>query len=321
MKFSLAALALAACIAPAQGQAQDWPSKPLRIIVPFAAASTPDIFARLVAERLGANLGQPVVVENKPGAGGMVGTEAIARATPDGHTFGVSITGPLVNNTLLYKRMSYDPFKDLAPVTLGVNQPCILVASQAFNASNLAEVLAELKRNPGKYNYASLGNGTMAHLSMETVASRSGTTIVNVPYPGSGQAVAALLSGDVQLGCMPAITVSALVKAGRLRAIGIASAKRSALMPELPTLAEQGLEGFEANAWIGVVAPAAVPAPILKRLNEEIVRALREPQVRDALAAKQMEAVGNTPEQFAAYMRDELARWGPVIRANRISLD
>ncbi|HET9577814.1 MAG TPA: tripartite tricarboxylate transporter substrate binding protein [Usitatibacter sp.] len=289
--------------------------------MPFAAASTPDIFARLLADRMAADLKQPVVVENKPGAGGMIGTDAIAKAPPDGYTFGVSITGPLVNNTLLYRKMAYDPFTDLAPITLGVNQPCILVANKDFRADTLPELIAELKRQPGKFNYASLGTGTMAHLSMEMIGARSGTEIVQVPYPGSGQAVQALVSGDVNLGCMPPAAVTALVKSGRLKAIGIAAKKRSPLLPGVKTLAEQGLPEFEANAWIGVVAPAKTPPAILARLHGEIVRVLNTPGMRHALEQQMMEPVGNTPEQFAAYMREELERWGPIIRKNHITLD
>ena len=320
MKQLLVLLAVViASLAPAH--ADEWPHKAVRIVVPFAAASTPDILARVLADRLAANLKQPFIVDNKPGAGGMVGTDAIAKAPPDGYTFGVSITGPLVNNTLLYKKMAYEPFRDLAPITLAVNQPCVLVANKDFNASGLQEVIAELKRSPGKYNYASLGNGTMAHLSMELVAARSGTQIVQVPYPGSSQAVIALVAGDVSLGCMPAIAVMPLVKAGRLKAIGVASRNRSPLLPDIRTLAEQGLAEFEANAWIGVVAPAATPAPVLARIHAEVVRVLRQPDVREALHAQLMDPVGNSPEQFAAFMREELERWGPIIRANNIKLD
>jgi tripartite-type tricarboxylate transporter receptor subunit TctC len=316
----LSAFAFAVALSGAAA-AQDWPSRPLHLIVPFAAASTPDIFARLLADRMAVNIGQPVVVENRAGAGGMIGTEAIAKAAPDGYTFGVSITGPLVNNTLLYKKMPYHPFTDLAPITLAVNQPCILVANKDFNASTLPETLEELKRRPGKFNYASLGIGTMSHLSMETIASRSGTQIVQVPYPGSGQAVQALVAGDVNLGCMPPAAVVNLVKSGRLKAIGIAARAPSPLLPGVKTLAEQGLTDFEANAWIGVVAPAKTPPAILKRLHDEVVRVLQQTDVRHALEQQMMEPVGNTPEQFAAYMREELERWGPVIRKNNITLD
>ena len=320
MKNLLAPLAVViASLLPAH--ADEWPSKPVRIVVPFAAASTPDLLARLLADRLAANLKQTFVVDNKPGAGGMVGTDAIAKATPDGYTFGVSITGPLVNNTLLYKKMAYEPFRDLAPITLAVNQPCVLVANKDFNASGLQEVIAELKHSPGKFNYASLGNGTMAHLSMELVAARSGTQIVQVPYPGSSQAVTALIAGDVSLGCMPAASVMSLVRAGRLKAIGVASRNRSPLLPDLRTLAEQGLPEVEANAWIGVVAPAATPAPVLARIHAEVVKVLRQPDVREALHAQLMDPVGNSPEQFAAFMREELERWGPIIQKNGIKLD
>lgn len=320
MKRMLAAAVLAVA-SLSSALAQDWPQRGVRVIVPFAPGSTPDIFARVLADRLAKDAGQPFVVENKPGAGGMVGTDLIAKAAPDGHTFGVSITGPLVNNTLLYKTMPYDPARDLAPITLGVNQPCVLVAPPGFAGNDLRGVVATLKANPGKFNYASLGNGTMAHLSMELVAAMSGTQVVNVPYPGSGQAIAALLAGDVHLGCMPAGAVMGHVKGGRLKAIGVASRERTPLLPGMPTLAEQGLEGFEANSWIGVVAPAATPAPVLAAMHAAIVKAMGDPQVRASLEAKLMQPVGNTPEQFAAYMREERNRWEPVIRKNNIKLD
>jgi tripartite-type tricarboxylate transporter receptor subunit TctC len=319
-KLIAPALACGLALAGA-ASAQEWPQKPVRIIVPFAPASSPDMFARVLADALHKRLKQPFVVDNKPGAGGMIGTDAVAKAAPDGATIGVSITGPLVNNTLLYKTMAYDPFRDIAPITLAVNQPCILVANKDFNADDLASVLAELKRNPGTYNYASLGNGTMSHLAMELVAARSATQVVQVPYPGSGQAVRALLAGDASLGCMPAITVLPLVNAGRLKAIGVAAQKRSSLLPGMRTLGEQGLEGVEANSWIGVIAPGKTPAAMVERMNREVAAALRQPEVAKALQAQLMEPVGNTPQEFAAFMREELQRWGPIIRRNGITLD
>ncbi|MGZ5034009.1 MAG: Bug family tripartite tricarboxylate transporter substrate binding protein [Usitatibacter sp.] len=316
------AIAVAAGLAFAcPALAQEWPRKPVRIIVPFAPASSPDMFARVLADALTKRLNQPFIVDNKPGAGGMIGTDAVAKAAPDGGTIGVSITGPLVNNTLLYKTMAYDPFRDIAPITLAVNQPCILVANNDFNATDLPSVLAELKRNPGKYNYASLGNGTMAHLAMELVAARSGTQVVQVPYPGSGQAVQALLAGDASLGCMPAITVLSLINGGRLKAIGVAAQKRSSLLPEMRTLGEQGLEGVEANSWIGVIAPGKTPSAMVERMSREIAATLRQPEVAKALHAQLMEPVGNTPQEFAAFMREELQRWGPIIKHNHITLD
>ena len=314
------ALSLLPTAAFAQGT-DDWPKRPVWIVVPFAAGSTPDLLARSMADKLSAKLGQQFLIENKPGAGGMIGTDMIAKAEPDGYRIGVSITGPLVNNKLLYKKMPYDPFTDLAPLSWAVSQPCVLVAANNFPASNLQETLAALKSKPGAYNYASFGNGTVSHLSMELVAAQSGTKIVQVPYPGSGQAVAALLAGEVSLGCMPPGTVIPHVRAGRLKAIGVAAAKRSTIFPEIPTLAEQGLPGVEANAWIGVVAPAKVPAPLLAKISREVIAALRDPGTVETMRKMMMEVVGSTPEELAQYMQSELARWKPIVEANKISAD
>jgi tripartite-type tricarboxylate transporter receptor subunit TctC len=317
-------LCLALSLLPGATMAQgtdDWPKRQVWIVVPFAAGSTPDLLARTMADKLAAKLGQQFLIENKPGAGGMIGTEAIAKAEPDGYRIGVSITGPLVNNKLLYKRMPYDPFTDLAPISWAVSQPCVLVAASNFPAANLQETLAALKSKPGAFNYASFGNGTVSHLSMELVAARSGTKIVQVPYPGSGQAVAALLAGEVSLGCMPPGTVIGHVRAGKLKAIGVAAAKRSTIFPEIPTLAEQGLPGVEANAWIGVVAPAKVPAPLLARISREVIAALRDPGTVETMRKAMMEIVGSTPDELAQYMQSELARWKPIVEANKISAD
>jgi len=316
-------LCLALCLLPAAAFTQDadWPKRTVWIVVPYAAGSTPDLLARTMADKLSAKLGQQFLIENKPGAGGMTGTDMIAKAAPDGYRIGVSITGPLVNNKLLYKKMPYDPFTDLAPISWAVSQPCVLVAAANFPASNLPETLAALKSKPGAYNYASFGNGTVSHLSMELVAARSGTKIVQVPYPGSGQAVAALLAGEVSLGCMPPGTVIPHVRAARLKAIGVAAAKRSTIFPEIPTLAEQGLPGVEANAWIAVVAPAKVPPPLLAKISREVIAALRDPGTVETMRKAMMEVVASTPEELAQYMRDELARWRPIIEANKITAD
>jgi tripartite-type tricarboxylate transporter receptor subunit TctC len=301
--------------------AQEWPQKTVRIIVPFAAASTPDTLARVLSEKLNKRLGKPFIVENKPGAGGMLGTDAIAKAHPDGYTIGVSITGPLVNNKLLYKSMPYDPEQDLAPITLAVNQPSLLVAKSTLRASNFQELLAELKKQPGKFNYASIGNGSLSHLCMELIALRSGTEIVHVPYPGSSQAILAVTTGDVDMACLPALAVLPQVKAGKLKAIAATTANRSSLLPDIPTLTEQGLAGVESGAWIGVVAPGKTPKPVLAKIQKEIVAALKEPDVIQALRNQMMEVVANTPEEFAADMRKERERWTPVIVKNKITID
>ena len=301
--------------------AQEWPQKTIHVIAPFAAASTPDTVARIIADRLEKRLGKPVVVENKPGAGGTIGTDAIAKAAPDGHTIGVSIGGALVTGPLLYKKLAYDPDRELAPITLAVNQPSILVVTPGMKAANVTELVAELKRKPGTYNYASIGNGSISHLAMELVAARSGTELVHIAYPGSSQAVLALLAADASVAVLPAASVMPQVKAGKLRALAITTARRSSLFPDLPTLAEQGLPGVEANAWVAVIAPAATPRPILQRLESEITAILRQPDVIEALRAQMMEAAPGTSEELRAYMREEKARWKPIIEKNRIALD
>jgi tripartite-type tricarboxylate transporter receptor subunit TctC len=301
--------------------AQEWPQRPIHMIAPFPAASTPDTVARVIAEKLEKRLGKPVVVENKPGAGGIIGTDAVAKAAPDGYTIGVSIGGPLVTAPMLYKKLAYDPEREIAPVTLAVNQPSILVATPSMNASNVAELIEELKKKPGAYNYASLGNGSISHLAMELIAARSGTEVVHVAYPSSNQAVLALLAVDTTIAVLPAVSVMAQVKAGKLRALAITTARRSSVLPDLRTLAEQGLPGAEANAWVAVIAPAATPKPILQRIETEVGAILRQPDVVEALRAQMMEAAPGTSEELRAYMKEEKARWKPIIEKNRIALD
>jgi tripartite-type tricarboxylate transporter receptor subunit TctC len=318
-RYLLAALLLAALTTTTM--AQEWPTKPVKIIAPFAPASTPDTLARVLAQKLQARLKQPFTVENKQGAGGMMGTDAVAKSAPDGYTLGVSVVGPLVNNKQLYKKMPYDPDRDLAPITIAVNQPSVLVVRSEVPAKDLQELIAELKKQPGKYTYGSIGNGSLSHLSMELIALKSGTEIVHVPYAGSSQAVLAVMAGDVQMACLPALAVLPQVKAGKLRILGASTARRSTLLPDVPTLKEQGLADIDAGAWIGVVAPAATPKAIQQRIQTEIAAVLKDPEVVRALNAQMMEVVGGTPESFAAFMREEHDRWTPVIVKNKITLD
>ena len=301
--------------------ARPWPQGTVRVIAPFAPGSTPDLLARLVADRLSKNTGQSFFVEDRPGAGGMIGTAQIARAAPDGATIGVSIGGPLVNNTLLYKSMTYDPFRDLAPITRAVDQPCILVGSRSLAANDVPTLLADLKAAPDRSNYASLGNGTVSHLVMVMIATRAHADPVQVPYAGSGQAVAAMIGGETSLACLPPASVLPQVRAGNLKVLGVAASRRSPLFADLPTLAEQGLPGVEANAWIGFVAPARTPPATIARMQVEIAKVLNDPDVVKTLHAQYMEPVGDTPAAFAAYLRDELDRWRPIIRDNHITLD
>jgi tripartite-type tricarboxylate transporter receptor subunit TctC len=302
-------------------QAQEWPQKTIHMIAPFAAASTPDTVARVIADRLEKRLGKPVVVENRPGAGGTIGTGAIAKAAPDGYTIGVSIGGPLVTAPMLYRKLAYDPEREIAPITLAVNQPSVLVVTPSMKAANVASLLEELKRKPGAYNYASIGIGSISHLAMELVAAGSGTELVHIAYPGSSQAVLALLAGDASVAVLPAVSVMPQVRAGKLRALAVTTARRSSLFPEIPTLAEQGLPGYEANAWVAVIAPAATPKAILQRLESEIGAILRQPDVIEALRGQMMEAAPGTSDELRSYMKEEKARWKPIIEKNRIALD
>jgi tripartite-type tricarboxylate transporter receptor subunit TctC len=322
IRVALAAFAALLSIAiPPSAGAQDWPAGPVRIIVPFGPGSTPDIVARVVADKLSPRLGKPVIVENKVGAGGNIGTDAVAKAPPDGQTIGLSIAGPLAVNALLYKKLPYDPQHDLAPITIAATQPSVVVVTPSLGVNSTRELIDLLRKNPGKYNYSSMGGGSISRLAMEALAARSATQIVHVPYSGSGPAVLALLSGDAQIACLPAAAVMPQIKAGKLKAIAVATAKRSSLFPDLPTLAEAGLKDVSGDAWMGFVAPAHTPEAILARLEREITAVLKEPDVREKLRAQSMEVVAGTPEEFRATLAGDLARWKPIIEKNHITLD
>jgi tripartite-type tricarboxylate transporter receptor subunit TctC len=316
--MTIAALALA--LAASSAVAQEWPSGTVRVVVPYGPGSTPDIVARVVSERLAAKLGKPFVVENKPGAAGMLGTDLVAKAAPDGQTIGISIAGPLAVNALLYRKMPYDP-AELAPVTIAATQASVVVASPSLNVASAAELVQLLKANPGKYNYSSMGAGSISHLAMEALASRSGAQMVHVPYAGSGPAVAALLAGDTHLAALPAASVMGHIKAGKLKALAVATEKRSPALPDLPTLREAGIENVFADAWMGFVVPARTPDATVARIHDEIGRVLADPEVRDKLRAQYMDVVANTPAEFRAAMKADVERWKPLIDKNAIKLD
>ena len=302
-------------------RAQDYPNRPVRMIVPFAAGSTPDVFARIVGEKVGQALKQALVIENRAGAGGNVGTDMIAKAPPDGYTIGVSITGPLVNNTVLYKKLPYDPFRDLAPITLGVHQPNVIAVAPSLNVNTMQELFALLKKNPGKYNYASIGAGSLSHLSMELIKARTGAFVVHIPYSSSPAAVTSVIAGDTQIASLAPLAIMPQVQAGRLKALAISTPRRSPLLPGIPTFREAGILDVEATAWIGVVAPARTPQPVIDRLNREFVAALKDPVTVEKLKAQYMDPAPTTAAEFAAFMQDELKRWGPVIRRSGATVD
>jgi tripartite-type tricarboxylate transporter receptor subunit TctC len=308
-----AVLALALCgAAAAQGT---WPTKPIRMVVPFPPGSSPDLVARMINDKLGAALGQPVVIENKPGAGGMVGTAQVAKAAPDGYTFGVSIPGPLAVNTVLVKNMEYDPFRELAPVTVVAASPNVLVVDAKLGPSTLREFIAFAKAQPGKLNYGSVGNGSASHLTMELLKQRAGIDLVHVPYPGSPQVNTAILNGQIAGGFVVPATAMPLVQGGRLKALGATTTTRSVVLPDVPTVAEQGFPGFESTAWVAMVAPAQTAPRIVNRVAEESVRIIRSDDVRQQMIRIYFQPVGTAPEALRILMREEADRWAKVIKA------
>jgi tripartite-type tricarboxylate transporter receptor subunit TctC len=310
--LSFAALVLLAGAMPAA--AQEWPAKPIRIVVPFGAGSTPDIIMRLIGDKLQAKSRQTVVIENKAGASGNTGTDVVAKAAPDGTTVGISILGPLGLNTLLFAKMPYDPFKDLALVTRLTDQPSILAINADVPARTTAELVGLLKRDPGKYNFGSIGNGSLSHLAMEAVAMKSGSKLVHIPYASSPQAVTALIRGDVQMVCLPAISVVSQVSTGKIRMLAVTTAKRSPFLPDLPTLKEGGVD-VEANAWNGLVAPAKTPEPVVAAIARAVNETLHDPAVVEKMKTQYMEPIGTTPAEFTAYREAEMQRWTPVVHA------
>jgi tripartite-type tricarboxylate transporter receptor subunit TctC len=314
MKTSLAIALAGSLLALVPAAAQDWPTKPVRIVVPFGPGSTPDMVARLIADRLQPKLGQSFVIENKPGASGNLGTDAVAKAEPDGATIGISIGGPLAINTLLFSKLPYDPAKDIAPVTQLITQPSALAVNSELGVNSVAELVALLEREPSKHNFGSIGNGSLSHLAMEAIALKSGARMVHVPYPGSPQAMTALLRGDVQMACLPAIAVTPHVASGKVKILAVSTGKRSALIPDIPTLKEAGID-VEADAWMGLIAPGGTPAPVIARIHDTVVEAITAPAAREKLATQLMEPVGNSPAEFRAVIEREVARWAPVIKA------
>jgi tripartite-type tricarboxylate transporter receptor subunit TctC len=315
MQKLLSALVLAFALAGGTAAQEKWPAKPIRMIVPFPPGSSPDLVARMLNDRLGAALGQPVVVENRPGAGGMVGTGAVAQAAPDGHTIGLSIPGPLAVNTVLMQKMEYDPFKDLAPVTIVAASPNVLVVDPKLGATDVKSFVALARAQPGKLNYGSVGNGSASHLTMELLKQLAGIDLVHVPYPGSPQVNTAILNGQIAGGFVVPATAMPLVQSGRLRALGATTTTRSVVLPDVPTVAEQGFPGFHSTAWIAAVAPAKTPDRIVRRVSEALVAIVRSDEVRGRLIAIYFQPVGTAPEALRILMREEADRWGKVIKA------
>jgi tripartite-type tricarboxylate transporter receptor subunit TctC len=300
--------------------AQEWPTKAVKIIVPFAAGATPDLVARMIADYLQDKLGQTFVVENRPGASGNTGTDAVAKAAADGSTIGISIGGPLAINTLLFSSLPYDPKKDLSLITMLVAQPSALAVNTSLGANSTAELLDLIKRNPGKYNYGSIGTGSLSQLAMEAIALKSGTRLIHVPYASSPQAITALMRNDVQMVCLPAISIVPQLSAGSVKMLAVSTAQRSALLPGIPTLKEAGID-VEADAWMGLVAPAGIPDAMVARINSLVSEAVTSRAVREKLTAQLMEPIPDTPAEFRAHIDADIARWTPVIEAANIKIN
>ncbi len=326
-RIALALLALVAVVVPATAQTmaqpstvQTWPSRPVKLIVPFGAGSTPDLVTRLIADHLKDKLGQTFIVENKPGASGNLGTDEVAKAKPDGYTLGLSIGGPLAINPLLFAKMPYDPAKDIALITMTTSQPSALAVNTGLGIDSVAALIELLKQNPGKYNFGSIGAGSLSHLAMEAVAFKSGTKMVHVPYPSSPAAMTALMRNDVQMACLPAISVTPHVASGKVKILAITTAQRSPLLPGIPTLKESGVD-VEADAWNGMIAPARTPPAVIAAVRAAVIEAITSPAIREKLAAQIMEPLPTTPEEFRARIDADIARWKPVIAAANIKMN
>jgi len=312
--------ALALSVAPSL-RAQGWPAGPIRMILTAPPGSSIDVLGRLVADPLRERLGQPVVAENRPQAGGTIGTDAIAKAAPDGTTIGLSFTGPLAAAPFLYAKLPYDPLRDLAPIVLVGTAPNLLAVNSSVPARSFRELIDFIRARPGQLNYASVGNGSASHLAMELLKHMGGLYVVHIPYNGAPPAVQAAAAGDVQMIMANPTSLLPLVQAGRIRPLAVTSPNRWPRMKELPTVAESGFAGFEAVAWNGFVAPAGTPREAIVRLNREINSILTDAQVKPRIEAAGWDVAGGTPEAFAGFMQSERNRWQPVIRRSGAKLD
>ena len=301
-------------------QADIFPNKAVRIVVPFPPGGATDLAARLVAVKLSEKWGQAVVIDNRAGAGGNVGSDLVAKSAPDGYTLVMGVTGSHAINTSLYSRMPYDPVADFAPISQIAVVPNVIVVHPSVNANNLAELVALAKREPGNLNYASLGNGTAAHLGMEMLKSAAGIDITHVPYKGSAPAISDLLAGQVQVMVDGLPSALPQVKAGKLRAIALTSLQRAATLPDLPTVSET-FPGFYADAWSGLFAPRATPPAIIEKISLEVQRIMRLPDVREKLAAAGAQPVGSTPAEFGAHVRREIEKWAQVVKTSGAKVD
>jgi tripartite-type tricarboxylate transporter receptor subunit TctC len=314
------AASLAGLAAPARAQGE-WPARPIRLIAPYATGGGPDILARLFAAELSTILGTSVVVENRAGQGGSIGADSVAKAAPDGYTLLLTTTATHSINPALYANIPYDPLRDFTPVGLVARTALLLVVPASLPVQDMQGLVAMARARPGALSFATAGAGTMQHITAELFMSRTGTQMVHIPYRGTGQITADMLGGRVQVLFNSVASVLPLVQDGKLRALGVTTAQRTPAAPDIPTLAESGLPGFEASAWYAVYGPAGLPAPVVARVNAALRQALESPRVKDRYAALGLDAETSTPEELAALTRRDLETWTQVIRANRITAE
>ncbi len=307
----LATVAFAAAASLAQAQA--WPSRPVKLVVPFSPGGFTDVVARILGQKLTESLGQPVIIENKPGAGSTIGSDYVAKSKPDGYTL-VMVSTTQVSSPWLYKAMPYDVFKDFTPIMKLVEGPYVLVANPKLPVKTVAELLALARAQPGKLDYASSGNGSAQHLVGAMFATMGGVNINHVPYKGSGQAMQDIVGGQVQLGFVGMPNALPYIPSGRLRALAVTTRKRSPDLPDVPTMDEAGIKGYDATIWLGLLGPAGLPRDIVTRLNSEITKALSSAETRKLILAAGVEVSTSSPEEFAALLRSEYDKWGKVVK-------
>ncbi len=319
-RFRIACLLVAAFALGGPAFAQPYPAKPVRFVVGFPPGGGTDIMARLLAAKLPEFLGQPIVVENRPGAATNIATEHVVRSAPDGYTILVT-TATMTMNSSFYKKLPFDVLRDLAPVSIFSDSPNVLAVRAGLAAKDVGEVVALARAKPGVLNYSSAGTGTTQHMTGELFKLRTGTDIVHVPFKGTGPSLTTLIAGDVDMTFANIPAILPQVRAGRLRALAVAGDKRSDLMPEVPTMKEAGIDGVEVTIWYGVLAPAATPRDIVDTLAAAVIKAARSPDIRSRLIEQGAEPIGNTPEEFARQLREEVARWNKVVAASGIRVD
>jgi tripartite-type tricarboxylate transporter receptor subunit TctC len=300
---------------------QAWPTKPIRVVVPFPPGGGTDTIAREVTQKVAVNTGWTFVIENKPGAGGNLGVDNAARSTPDGYTIVLGQTSNLAINPTLYSKLPYDPQKDLAPIVLVANAPLVMVTSSVSSYKNLADAVNAAKAKPGAINFASPGNGTVAHLTSEMFQRAAGIKTQHIPYKGANQALTDVIGGTVELYMSSVPTLIGHIKQGKLRALAVTSAKRVDDLADVPTINESGYKGFDAVTWFGFLAPAATPKDVIARLNAEFNKVLQQPDLRKKLSDEGADPVGGTPEQFAALIRDDIPRWGKIVKESGARVD